>query len=528
MKEKVLFINGSFHTCDPESEGAQAIAVEDGRIIKTGSNAEMQSLAQPNYELVDLKGRCVVPGLIDAHLHLLSLGQSFRRVNLDGIDTLDKIKNALRNAVSELPKDEWLRGRGWNKNLWGDDFPTKGVLDEITDNPVALSSKDGHLVWVNSTALELLGINENTPNPAGGVIVKNSDGKPTGILKENAADLALDNIPRPSYKDDIAAIEAAQKHLLSLGITGVGDCDGESDLFSIYNDFDQEGQLRLRIFKMIPKEGLDGAIEFGYKTGFGSEHLRAGCLKLFADGALGSQTAFMFEPYGNSSDNYGVQTMSREEIEEFVERAVGADISIAIHAIGDRANYQTLKSIGRYSREFKRKGLRARIEHAQLLRKSDIDFFKAYDVIASVQPIHATSDRDIADRYWGNRARYAYPFKTFLDLGVSMAFGSDAPIESASPMAGIHAAVTRQRDGEDRAAWYEDERITVAQALAAYTSGSAYACCYDDMCGSISVGKSADMVVLSDDIFEIEPSRIAKTEVLMTIVDGQIVYSQFG
>jgi predicted amidohydrolase YtcJ len=527
MDKKTIFVNGRFHTCDPATDGAQAISVDNGRIIEAGDNAEIKSLAGDNCEIVDLKGRCVIPGLIDAHLHLLSLGQSFRRVNLDGLDSLDKIKDSLRKAASRLSKNEWLRGRGWNKNLWGDDFPTGGILDEITDNPVALSSKDGHLIWVNTTALKLLRIDEDTPDPAGGVIVKDTKGQPTGILKEYAADLVLEKIPKPSYKDDIASIEAAQKHLLALGITGVGDCDGETNLFSMYNDLDLKGQLQLRIFKMIPKEGLRRAIDFEFKTGSGSEHLRVGCLKLFADGALGSQTAFMFKPYCHSSDNYGVQTLSAEEIEEYVERALGAGISVAIHAIGDRANYQTLGAIGRYGQLFKSKGLRPRIEHAQLLRGSDVNLFQAYGIIASVQPIHATSDRDVADKYWGDRARYAYPFKTLLDLGTRMAFGSDAPIETASPMAGIHAAVTRQRYGDDRPAWYPEEKITVAQALEAYALGSAYACCYDDLCGSITVGKRADMVALSDDIFAIEPGQIAKTEVLMTIVDGKIVYSQF-
>jgi predicted amidohydrolase YtcJ len=524
MSQRTIFVNGRFHTCDPATEGARAVAVDDGRIIDAGADIEIRSLAGKGYEINDLNGKCVVPGFIDAHLHLLSLGQSFKRVNLDGLDSLDKIKSALRTAASGLSDKGWLRGRGWNKNLWGEEFPTKTVLDEITENPVALSSKDGHLIWVNSTALNLLGIDESTPDPAGGVIVKDNSGRPTGILKENAVDLVLDNIPAPSYGDDIAAIETAQKHLLSLGITGVGDCDEKADLFAMYNDLDQERRLHLRVFKMIPRRELRSAIDFEFKTGSGSEHLRVGCLKLFADGALGSQTALMFKPYCHSSDNYGVQTLSGEEIEEYVEQALAAAISIAVHAIGDRANYQTLNAIGRYHRQLKLKGLRPRIEHAQLLRACDIDLFKNYDIIASVQPIHATSDRDVADKYWGERCRYAYPFKTFLDRGIKLAFGSDAPIETASPVAGIHAAVTRQRAGENRPAWFPEERITVAQALKAYTSGSAHACCLDDLCGSISIGKRADMVVLSEDIFEIEPRQIATTEILKTIVDGKVVY----
>jgi predicted amidohydrolase YtcJ len=372
--------------------------------------------------------------------------------------------------------------------------------------------------------LKYFDIDRYTPDPPAGVILKDTNGNPTGILKEEAAEIASEKIPKPSYKDDINSVKAAQNHLLKLGITGVGECDGDTDLFSIYNELDHKGQLLLRVFKMIPRDNLKYAIESGLKTGIGSEHFRVGCLKLFADGALGSQTAYMFKPYENSKGDFGVETMSCREIEDCVKRATDAGISIAIHAIGDRANYQALSSIGKYLHGYKRQGLRPRVEHAQILKKTDIKLFKSYNIIASVQPIHATSDRDIADRYWGDRSRYAYPFKTFLRMGAKIAFGSDAPIETANPMAGIHAAVTRKRPDENRRSWYPEERLSPAQALAAYTKGSSYACCYDDICGTISVGKRADFVVLSEDIFKTRPANIANTDVLMTIIDGQISY----
>jgi predicted amidohydrolase YtcJ len=526
MIHKTIFINGRFHTGNPKTEGAQAIVVEDGCITQVGDNVSVKPLAQKGYEVVDLRKKCVVPGLIDAHLHLLSLGRSFQRVNLDGVDSLDKVGSILKKAALDLSANQWLLGRGWNKNLWGDDFPDKGILDNITNHPVALRSKDGHLLWVNSAALKFFRIDRNTPDPPGGVIEKNTQGNPTGILKEEAAEIASEKIPKPSYKDDMQSVLAAQKHLLRLGITGVGDCDGDSDLFSIYNELDQKGRLLLRVFKMIPKEALQEAINSHLKTGIGSEHFRIGCLKLFADGALGSQSAYMFKPYENSIDNYGIENLGCKEIEELVRISTEKGISIAIHAIGDKANYQALSSIGKYMPQYKRQGLRPRIEHAQILRKSDINLFKTYDIIASVQPIHATSDRDVADKYWGERSRYAYPFRTFLKMGAKLAFGSDAPIETANPMAGIHAAVTRKRPSEKRAGWYPEEKLTPAEAVEAYTRGSSYACCYDDICGSISIGKRADLVVLSEDIFEIQPDKIAQAEVLKTIIDGQVVYSQ--
>ncbi len=526
MNNKILYINGRIYPCDSLIKKAQAVAIADGRIMQVGENESLKKLIRDGYEVIDLGNKCVLPGFIDAHLHLLALGRSFKRVNLDGVDSLDMVKKILAEFASRLTGDQWLFGRGWNKNLWGDDFPDKGILDGITARPVALNSKDGHLLWVNTAALDFLKIDRNSADPPGGIIVKDASGNPTGILKEYAADLAIEKLPKPSHDDDLDSIMQAQGQLLSLGITGVGDCGGESAFLEYYEELNQNQKLRLRIFKMISKEQFRMAVESGVKTGTGNERIRAGGLKLFADGALGSQTAYMFEPYENSPDNYGVETLNVDEMADFARLAAEEGISIAVHAIGDKANYQALNAIGKYQREFRRNELRPRIEHAQLLRRQDIDLFRNLDIIASVQPIHATSDRDVADKYWGKRSRYAYPFRTFLEQGVKIAFGSDAPIETASPLAGIHAAVTRQRTAEDRPAWYPEERISASQALEAYTSGSAYACCFDEICGSITAGKRADLVVLSDDILEIEPGSISRVEVVTTIVDGKIAYSR--
>jgi predicted amidohydrolase YtcJ len=526
MADKVIFFNGNFYTFDRKTNGAQAIAVENGRIVDSGSNAKIRPLIKRGFKAIDLGKRAVVPGMFDSHLHMLSLGISFKRVNLDGIGTLDKVKAILRDAATRLASGQWLRGRGWNKNLWGEGFPDKGILDKITSNPVALGSKDGHLLWVNSAALKYAGIDSTTPNPPGGIIEKDANGEPTGILKENAADILFDIIPPLSYADKIDSVYRAQNHLLRLGIVGAGDCDEDRDLFSIYDELDGKNELKIRIFKMVPRGGLERAIDFKFHTGFGSQHFRVGCLKLFADGALGSQTALMFKPYERSKENFGVETLTPQEIDDLVARAVNAGISVAMHAIGDKANYQALRGMGKYFKIFKEKGLRPRIEHAQMLRKTDIPLFERYGIIASAQPIHATSDRDIADKYWGKRARYAYPFKTLLTSGARLAFGSDAPIETADPIAGIHAAVTRRRQEETRPSWHAEEKITARQAVEAFTKGAAYACCYDDIAGSITIGKRADFVVLSDNIFEVKPGDIKNVRVVMTVVDGGVAYSE--
>ncbi len=526
MANRKIFINGKFYNPEPGSKAIQAVAVEDGIIRDIGSNGEIKPLARRGFKVCDLKKRCVIPGIIDSHLHLLALGNLFKRADLDGVDSLDGIAKILKKAALKLKRGQWLLGRGWNKNLWGSDFPGKNLLDAITKNPVALYSKDGHLLWVSSAALKYCDIDSNTPDPPGGVILRDTDGNPTGVLQENAVNLVSDNISPQSLDEKTEAFTAAQKHLLKLGIVAVGDCDTRSIPISKFNELEATGHFHLRIFKMIHADDLDIVRKFKLKTVMGSDRLRIGCLKLFADGALGSQTAYMFKPYNKSKGNCGVETLTEKEMEDYVSKAVRAEISVAVHAIGDKANYQVLKVLGKYAAAFSEKGLRPRIEHAQILRRKEISLFRKYGVVASVQPIHITSDRDISDRYLGARARYTYPFNSLLRSGVELAFGSDAPIETANPMAGIHAAVTRKRPDENRKAWYPEEKITVRQALKAYTLGAASACCYDDLTGSIAIGKRADFAVLSDDIIKTRIDNIHQIEVLATIIDGKVVFGR--
>jgi predicted amidohydrolase YtcJ len=526
--KKIIFINGDLHTYNQLRKHAEAIAVEDGRIIDVGGNARMRLYAKRGFSIVDLRGQCVIPAITDAHLHLLNLGEHYNRVNLDGIDSLKKVTSILSKTASKLKKGQWLLGRGWNKNLWGEAFPDKSILDAITANPVSLASKDGHLLWINSTALKIFKMDEWSINPDGGVIEKDDKGEPTGILKENAVNIAERYIPELTFEERKEAILEAQKRLLTMGIIGVGECDTKLGLFSVYHDLDRTGQLRLRVFKMISPEKLQRTIDFKFKTRTGTEHLRTGCLKLFADGALGSQTALMFEPYDGSDDNYGVEATEPRQMGEYIKQAFGAGISVAIHAIGDKANYLALKAIGKYSHMARTHKLRPRIEHAQLLRRIDIRLFTDHDIIASVQPIHATSDRDIGERYWGTRAAYAYPFRAIELSRAALAFGSDAPIETANPIAGIHAAVTRSRAGERRRGWHPEQNLTTREAVQCYTMGSAYACCYDDITGSISVGKRADFVVLSENIFKSKPNDIINAQAVATVVDGQVEAGELG
>lgn len=525
MKNKrIIFVNGMFRTLERGTDGAQAVAVTNGVVTEIGSNMHIRPLSRRGFDVVDLGNRSVIPGIIDAHLHLPAVGNLFKRVDLDGIGSLERISLVLRKAASKLRKGQWLQGRGWNKNLWGGEFPDKSILDSVTENPVALFSKDGHLLWVNSETLQICEIGRHTPDPPGGIIVKDPRGDPTGILKENAVDLVTDKMPHQSIEERLESLLAAQKHLLRMGIVGVGDCDTGLSRLSELSQLETEDRLHLRVFGMIHPDDLEAVVRLGLRTGFGSSHVRIGGVKLYADGALGSQTAHMFEPYEGSGDDCGVATLTQAQMGSLALEAASAGISVAIHAIGDRANYEALAAVGKYSALFSNSGLRPRIEHAQLLREEEIPLFKKHGVIASVQPIHATSDRDVADRYWGTRARYAYPFKSLLGAGAMIAFGSDAPIEKANPMAGIHAAVTRKRANETRKAWYPMEKLSLLQALRAYTQGSSYACCLDDLTGSIEIGKRADFAILSNDPFRVRPDDIHRIEILATVVDGRIVY----
>jgi predicted amidohydrolase YtcJ len=526
MPGKKIYINGNFYTPKKRPRRFQAVAVEDGIITAIGTNSEINHLWRRGYKKYDLKKKFTLPAFTDSHLHLMAVGLHSKQVDLDGIDSLDKAVAIIKKAASRMKPGQWLIGRGWNKNLWGHEFPDKTVLDRITDNPVALDSKDWHLLWVNSATLVSCGITRDTPDPPGGVIEKDPGGEPTGILKENAVKLVYDCMPPLSGTDKADFVLAAQKRLLKLGIAGVGDFDTRPLFVSELQELDKAGKLVLRIFKMLHEDDLEKSVEYGVKTGAGSEHLRNGCLKLFSDGALGSQTAYMFKPYNGSKDNYGVERLSQAQMERLVARAARNGISVAIHAIGDKANYQSINALGKYHMAFNKSGQILRIEHAQILRKQDIRLFGKFGITASVQPIHATSDRDVADRYWGKRARYAYAFRSLLESGAALAFGSDAPIENPDPIAGIHAAVTRKRAGESRPAWYPEEEIPVTKAVEAYTLGSAGACCFGDITGSIEIDKRADFVVLSEDLTRIKPSEIHTSRAMATIVDGKFVYGR--
>ncbi len=524
------------HTVDDAQPWAEAVAVREGRILAVGRAQEMDDLRGPKTEVYDLGGRLVLPAFSDAHIHFVWWALQRRRVDLTDVPTPQEAAARVAARAQTLPPSAWVRGGGFNRNLWpGNEWPTKELLDAAAPrNPVALDSKDGHSLWVNSRALALAGITASTPDPAGGVIRRDARGEPTGILSENAVALVSNAIPPESEEECIAAVREGIPLAWAAGITAIHEANDtpEARSFRTFQALDRAGELGLRVLQHVPVANLEHALGIGLRSGFGNDRLRIGGVKIFADGALGSRTADMLEPYMGEPDNRGVAVMGKEELLELASRASAGGLLVTVHAIGDRANRHVLDVLAEVRKREKERGnahLRHRIEHVQIIHPDDLPRLAQLDVIASVQPIHATSDMVMADRHWGEpRVRGAYAYASLLASGARLAFGSDAPIEPFAPLLGIHAAVTRRRaDGKPGpSGWHPEQRLSVEDAVKAYTWGAAYAAGEERTRGSIAVGKVADLVVLSQDIFARQPMDILKAEVAATFFAGRLVYGE--
>ncbi|MBX3001267.1 MAG: amidohydrolase, partial [Caldilineaceae bacterium] len=425
------------------------------------------------------------------------------------------------------PPGQWLTGRGWDQSVWGrGDFPNKVDLDQISaEHPIFLSRKCGHVGWANSKALALAEIDANTPDPEGGEIERDETGQPTGILKENALGLIFRILAEPSLDEAVDAVRLAMKTVHGMGIVGIHNLEGRLALRA-FQQLRANGELHLRVMAQIPEADLDAAIALGIHSGLGDEILRIGAVKVFSDGALGARTAWMIDPYEGESQNFGISVASAEHMKEVVEKASRAGLAIFTHAIGDRANRVVLDAIEATRRAGIGLHLRHRIEHAQVLHPDDLSRFAALGVIPSMQPIHATQDMLLADKHWGARSRYSYAWRTLWDSGATLAFGSDAPVETPDVIQGIHAAVTRCRgDGTPGGdGWIPEERVRVEEAVWAYTVGAAYAGGEEAIKGSITPGKLADLTVLSQDIFNVNPMAILETDITATVVGGEFVH----
>jgi len=542
MGNDLILFNGNIHTMDQRAPMVSAVAVRDGRIAFAGSEegARAALAERRGAPALDLGGRCVVPGLTDAHLHFRWYAESLRAVDVETPSLAESLVRVGERAGRGEP-GEWITGTGWNHNVWeGGAFPTRAHLDRISPrNPVALKAKSGHAMWVNSLALAQAGITGTVPDPDGGRIVRGGDGDPTGILLENAMDLVQAVIPKPAPHELAGMMRDAQEAAHRAGLTGIHDFDGAL-AFQAFRLLEERGELSLRVEKGIPHELLSEAIRLGLRTGFGGELLRLGAVKMFADGALGSLTAWMLSPY-EGTRNTGIATLAEETLRDDVYRANAAGLACAIHAIGDAACRAVLDAFARAGAEtLETAGTvgtggtagprpRNRIEHAQLLHPDDLARLARLGVVASMQPIHATSDMHIAERHWGPRCAGAYAWNSLLAAGTTLAFGSDCPVETLDPLAGIHAASTRRRaDGSPGPkGWRPAQRIGVEQAVAAYTLGAAFAAGREGDLGALAPGKLADLTVLGSDIFSIDPHAIRETKAEATIVGGRIVYRAF-
>lgn len=525
-----LLINANVRTLDDAQPRASVIAVRGERIVAVGDD-RLLALRTARTHIDDLDGALVLPGLLDAHLHWHWTSLSLQEVALHDVpsraDAVNRVALAAQNARPGL----WLTGRGWAQGLWPDGaFPTAADLDPVTpNNPAYMKARSGHAGWANSRALALAGIDDNTPNPVDGKIQRDAAGHATGILLEGAMSLVESIIPRPTPEQLAGLMEQAQVLAWKSGLTGFHDYDGPP-AFEAMEILLERGALGLRIVKNINDPYIDHAIRLGLRWGFGNDWLRLGGLKIFADGALGPRTAWMIEPYDGEPDNRGMVVTDKTHMFELVSRASAAGFPATIHAIGDQAVRDVLDVYAQVRLAEAVSGIRPdqrrhRIEHVQIIHPDDATRLAELDVIASMQPIHATSDYPVADRYWGKRAWWSYNARYQIDHGARVAFGSDSPIEPFEPLKGIHAAITRRRaDGSPGPqGWYPDLRLTTEEAVRGFTKGVAYAGGLEDRQGQITPGYFADFTVLDRDIVTLTPADhdvLLKTQVLGTMVGG--------
>ncbi|MCK5645392.1 MAG: amidohydrolase [Anaerolineales bacterium] len=525
----IILFNATIHTLNERLDVVNALAITADRIIAVGTIDEMFSIAAPGTETINLDGMCILPGLTDSHIHILKYAQNIERVNCE-LPSLDDCIRALQTKLTEKVKGQWIQGHGWNQNVWNR-FGTRSDLDEVSeDHPIYLTAKSLHAAWANSTALAIAGIDKHTLNPSGGEIQRDSNGEPTGILFESAMKLVSQHVPANTSEGNADLVAAAQERLWKYGITGVHDFDGPS-AFSALQLLHVRQELGLRIIKHIPVNYLSSAIEIGLIPGFGNKWLRVGNIKVFMDGALGPHTAAMFEPYEGQGDNVGMLLLDSNELTEIGKGAIEAGFGLSVHAIGDRANSVALDAFEKLKRnQFDtHHQIRHRIEHLQLLHPQDVKRVSQLGVIASMQPIHAISDMQMADKFWGKRCEYSYAWRSIVDTGATITFGSDAPVEDPNPFWGIHAAVTRQRPNGDPSpdGWIPKEKISLLEAIKAYTRGPAFAVNQLHQLGSLTVGSYADLLVLPTDPYKIHKSELYDLLPLGTMSGGMWRFRDF-
>ncbi len=524
----LIVVNAAIRTMDKARPRAEALAVVGNRIVAVGANDEIKNMAGAKTRVIDARGKLVLPGFNDAHVHFLSGGFQLSSVDLRDAATPQEFARRIGEFAKKTPKGRWITGGDWDHERWTPAvLPTKELIDAVTpDTPVFVNRLDGHMALANSAALKLAGVTRDTKDVAGGLIVRDKSGEPTGILKDAAMNYVYRVVPDSSFDEKLAAARAATAHAASLGVTSVQDMSTGDDV-GVYQTLLSNGELKTRIYAVSPLPAWERVARVGVRSAFGSDMLRIGGLKGFADGSLGSTTASFFAAYDDAPDTSGLPGDDMPAMQERVLAADKAGLQIMIHAIGDKANdailtiYEnTLKSNGA------ERDRRFRIEHAQHIRSQDIPRFGRDRVIASMQPYHAIDDGRWAQKRIGaERIKTTYAFRSLLDTGATLAFGTDWSVAPMNPLLGIYAAVTRRTvDNKNPQGWIPEQKITVEEAVRAYTVGSAFAEFTEHDKGTLAPGKLADFVILSDDIFSINPVEIEQVKVLTTVMDGRVVY----
>jgi predicted amidohydrolase YtcJ len=535
MKADLIITNAKVWTVDKNHPNAEAVAVMGDRILAVGSSSEIDALRGPQTKIIDAKGKLLLPGFNDAHVHFISGGQQLDNVDLKDAPTQQEFARRIGEQAKKTPKGEWVEGGDWDDQQWNPAvLPTKELIDALTpDTPVFVSRYDGHMALANSLALRLAGITKESKDPPGGTIVHDAQGNPTGILKDAAMSAVFDIIPPLTNDQRLRAAKKALQHAAMLGVSSVQDMNPDYGDIAAYSQLAEKGELTSRIYVAPIETNWEDQAKLGIRHAFGTSYLRMGALKGFADGSLGSTTAYFFQPYTDDPATSGLLSDEMHPVEDMLKRLKGADqagLQLCIHAIGDQAISIILDLFTQIVQSNGERDRRFRIEHSQHMAAKDFDRYAKLHVIASVQPYQAIDDGRWAEKRIGpERIKTTYAFRTFLDHGVRLAFGTDWTVAPLNPMLTLYAAVTRETlDGKNPNGWLPEQKVTLAEAVEAYTMGSAYAEFQENEKGSITPGKLADMVILNGDIFQINPRAIRDVKIDTTIVGGKIVFSTNG
>ena len=538
-----IIYNGIIGTIDSDNRFAQALSIKDGKIVQVGKNQEILDRKSADTELIDLEGKLLLPGFNDSHMHLLNYSQSLRQIDLVGVESIEEIIDRSKEFIknTQLEENQWVKGRGWNHDFFKDDkvFPTRYDLDKISrEYPIMLSRACEHIVIVNSKALEIIGISKDSPQIEGGHFDLDQNGQPLGIFRENAISLISKFIPSPSIDDIKEILIDGIKNANACGITSIQSDDFDAipgdnyyDIIKAYEELKDEGKMNVRVYEQCLLQNMDKLNDFldrGYNTGYGDQIFKIGPLKLLADGSLGARTAALTKPYVDAPETSGISVFTQEEMDSLVDRAHCSGMQVAIHGIGDKTMYQAFEALEKALEKYPRDDHRHGIVHAQITDDYLLNKFKELDMLAYIQPIFLDYDWNMVESRIGKELlKTSYNWKTLLSMGVDIASGSDCPVESFDVMNCLYTAVTsKDLKGKPEGGWMPEQKLSLEEAVYSYTMGGAFTSFEEDIKGSLEEGKLADMVVLSENIFEIPEDNIKDVQIEMTIFNGKKVYER--